>query len=108
MLPGDILRQRKASFGAPVGRWLVNDLAGLVNDLLSERSVAARGIFCPRALGRAIQEHRDCTQDHGMTIWQALTLETWFRQFVDHVDELRRGYRIKVQRDRITVGAQAG
>lgn len=91
MLPREVLHQRKASFGAPVGRWLVNDLGGLVNELLSERNVAVRGVFEPRALARVIREHRDGIQDHGMTIWQALTLEMWFRYFVDGVDELRRG-----------------
>jgi asparagine synthase (glutamine-hydrolysing) len=89
MLPREVLRQRKASFGAPVGRWLVNDLDGLMNELLSERNVAARGVFDSQALSSIVREHRNGVQDHGMSIWQVLTLEMWFRHFVDGVNEFR-------------------
>jgi asparagine synthase (glutamine-hydrolysing) len=107
MLPREVLRQKKASFGAPVGRWLANDLGGFVNEVLSEGNVAVRGVYNAAALRRMIQEHRDGVQDHGMTIWQALTLEMWFRHFVDGVGELRRRRHNDAQQARSIASGQS-
>jgi asparagine synthase (glutamine-hydrolysing) len=106
MLPREVLRQRKANFGAPVSRWLVNELDGLTNELLSERNIAVRGVYNARALSRILQEHRDNVQDHGMTIWQALTLEMWFQHFVDGVQELRHGRYSNVRQGHTAAVAQ--
>ena len=47
ILPGEVLRQPKAGFGAPADYWLANDLKEMVDDLLSETRVRQRGLFRP-------------------------------------------------------------
>lgn len=84
LLPREVLRQRKASFGAPIQSWLTHDMRDMVDDLLSERHIADRGIFDAKKLANVVREHRNGKRDHSMQIWQALTLELWFRRFVDH------------------------
>ena len=83
MLPPEVLRQKKAAFGAPVDYWLANDLRGMVDDLLSEDRVKSRRLFRPETVGRWIREHRDGARDWSMQIWQLLTLELWMQAFMD-------------------------
>src|SRR5439155_10552736 len=45
VLPKEIIRRRKAGFGAPVRSWLVGELKPLVDDVLSPANVARRGLF---------------------------------------------------------------
>ncbi|HVE12256.1 MAG TPA: asparagine synthase C-terminal domain-containing protein, partial [Elusimicrobiota bacterium] len=80
-LPAEVLRQNKASFGAPVGYWLEHELKEMTDDLLSESSLKARGWLEPGAVRRMIAEHRERRRDWGMQLWQFLTLELWARQF---------------------------
>ena len=82
-LPAEILRQKKAGFGAPVDYWLAKDLRGVVDDLLSAGRVRERGLFEPSAVQRMVREQRNGRRDWSMQIWQLLTLELWMRTFID-------------------------
>jgi asparagine synthase (glutamine-hydrolysing) len=83
MLPDMVMRQPKAGFFAPVDYWLANDLREMVDDLLSETRLQARGYFQPAAVRRFIDEHRRGRHDWSMQIWQFLTFELWLQAFVD-------------------------
>jgi asparagine synthase (glutamine-hydrolysing) len=83
MLPAEVLRQKKASFGAPVDYWLANDLREMVDDLLDETRIRRRGFFCPDTVSRWVREHRAGSRDWSMQIWQLLTLELWNQAFMD-------------------------
>jgi asparagine synthase (glutamine-hydrolysing) len=83
MLTNEVLRQPKAGFGAPVDYWLMHDLRGMVDDLLSESQLKMRGIFKPDMVRKLIGEHRRGDQDWSMQIWQLLTLELWMQTFID-------------------------
>jgi asparagine synthase (glutamine-hydrolysing) len=83
ILPDEVLRQPKASFGAPLDYWLAGELRDMVDDLLSERRVRERGYFEPAAVRRLIGEHRANRHDWSMQIWQLLTLELWQQTFMD-------------------------
>ncbi len=83
VLPAEVLRQPKAGFAAPVDYWLANDLREMVDDLLSETNIRKRGLFCPDAVHRFVEEHRSGVEDWSMQIWQFLTLENWMRIFLD-------------------------
>ncbi len=85
ILPDEVLRQRKAGFGAPADYWLAYDLREMVDDLLSPRQVADRGLFRPAAVQQLVQQQRSGRNDWSMQIWQLLTLELWQRTFLDAV-----------------------
>jgi asparagine synthase (glutamine-hydrolysing) len=82
-LTREVLNQPKAGFGAPVDYWLANDLREMVDDLLSESQIKARGLFRPEVVRAYIEEHRSGRQDWSMQVWQFLTLEIWMRVFLD-------------------------
>jgi asparagine synthase (glutamine-hydrolysing) len=83
VLPREVLQQPKAGFAAPVDYWLANDLREMVDDLLSESQIRARGLFHPRVVQTFIEEQRRGVQDWSSQIWQFLTLELWMKMFLD-------------------------
>jgi asparagine synthase (glutamine-hydrolysing) len=83
LLPGEVLRQPKAGFAAPIDHWLAHDLKEMVDDFLSESQIRKRGLFRPAAVRNFVEEHRAGVQDWSMQVWQFLTLEIWMRNFVD-------------------------
>jgi asparagine synthase (glutamine-hydrolysing) len=89
-LPPEVLKQKKAGFGAPVGYWLANDLREMVNDLLSEETVRRRGYFIPATVSRMLTELRSGRQDWAIQVWQLLTFELWAQAFVDEVVDVHQ------------------
>ena len=83
LLPAEVLKQKKAGFGAPADYWLAHDLREMTDDLLSESNLRGRGLFEPTAVRALIDEHRRGRHDWSLQIWQFLTLELWLRAFID-------------------------
>jgi asparagine synthase (glutamine-hydrolysing) len=83
LLPAEVLKQKKAGFGAPADVWLAGDLREMVDDLLSETNLRQRGLFDVAAARRLIDEHRSGRADWSLQVWQLLTLELWTRAFLD-------------------------
>jgi asparagine synthase (glutamine-hydrolysing) len=83
VLPRDIVWRRKAGFGAPVRAWLSGELAPMVADLLSEKTVSRRGLVDPRAVRRLIDEDASGRADTSLQLYALLTLELWHQTFVD-------------------------
>lgn len=83
LLPPEVLRQKKAGFFAPVDYWLSKDLREMVDDLLSEKRLADRGLLEPKVVRNYITQHRSGREDWSMQIWQFLTLELWLQAFID-------------------------
>ena len=83
VLPHDIIWRRKAGFGAPIRAWLVRDLKPMVDDLLAPEAVRARGLFEPSEVARLIRANDAGQEDNAFRIWALLTLELWYRTFMD-------------------------
>jgi asparagine synthase (glutamine-hydrolysing) len=83
VLPKEIIWRPKAGFGAPVRAWLVNELAPMVDEVLSPANVAARGLFDPQEVRRLVEANRAGTEDNALRIWALLTLELWQQTFLD-------------------------
>jgi asparagine synthase (glutamine-hydrolysing) len=88
-VPAEILaRRRKLGFGAPVGSWLLlEDNWREARELLLDRRTLDRGIFATSRLERALTLFRQgpaiYRATRGDRVWRWLTLELWFREFVD-------------------------
>lgn len=78
-LPAQVLRQKKAGFGAPVDYWLAHDLRDMVRDVLNDHAVRQRGLFEVAGVRKLIQKHESGREDRGMQLWQLLTLELWLQ-----------------------------
>ena len=82
ILPRDIIYRPKAGFGVPLREWMSSALRPLVDDVLSERSLAARGIFSPAAVRRLIDLDRQGAIDAAYPILSLACIELWCRAYV--------------------------
>ncbi len=82
IVPKPILRRRKRGFGLPLRRWMKQDLAGMVKDVLLDKTARERGLFDPREVSRII-DSLDSDHNAPDRAWTLLMLELWFREFVD-------------------------
>ncbi len=83
ILPDAIIRRPKAPFGAPLRSWIARDLNPLIEELVSERAVKNRGYLNYDYVRKIIDENRSGKEDNALRIWAFLTLEIWFRTFID-------------------------
>ena len=82
-LPKIIIYRPKASFGAPIRSWISNDLKGMVDELLSEENINKRGFLNYSIVKKMIDNDRNGIDDYAYQIYQLLTLELWFREYLD-------------------------
>jgi len=83
ILPQDILDRKKRGFGTPMGAWLKGDLSPLLHDLLSERSVRARGLFRYPEIASLISAHEHNRIDGTDRLLALLNFEIWARMYLD-------------------------
>jgi asparagine synthase (glutamine-hydrolysing) len=83
VLPNDILYRSKRGFGAPMGAWLKQSLAGMTDALLSKDVVERRGVFHHEAVRSLIDDHRRNVDDHTDHLQALTNLEIFSRVFVD-------------------------
>ncbi|HSB96432.1 MAG TPA: asparagine synthase (glutamine-hydrolyzing), partial [Spongiibacteraceae bacterium] len=83
ILPDEVLYRSKTGFGAPLRTWLRGPLLPFVEDILSESSIAKRGLFDYRAIRRLIDIDRAGKGDATYTIFSLICIEIWARQFID-------------------------
>ena len=84
VLPPSVIHRPKTGFGVPLRRWLRNELRERVADLLSERSLAARGLFAPAAVKRLQQMDAAGRIDAAYPLLALCTIELWCRIFIDN------------------------
>jgi len=82
-LPRNVIYRPKTGFGAPLRRWMQQDLRGLVGDVLSVASLKRRGLFEPKAVQQMIQANDSGEVDASYTLFSLLSIELWCRAFID-------------------------
>jgi asparagine synthase (glutamine-hydrolysing) len=82
ILPRDVIYRPKAGFGVPLRAWMSSALRPLVDDVLSERSLSARGIFDPGAVRALIDLDRRGSIDAAYPILSLACIELWCRAFL--------------------------
>jgi len=82
-LPHDVIYRPKSGFGAPLRRWMQNELRPLVGDLLGEQSLRRRGLFDPQAVARLVEANQTGRIDANYTLLSLLAIEIWCRRFID-------------------------
>jgi asparagine synthase (glutamine-hydrolysing) len=83
-LPRDIIYRPKAGFGAPIRRWIKNDLRDMVRERLTFDALSARGIFDPIAVQKLITDNEQGIYDGAHTIFSILCIEIWCTLFIDN------------------------
>ena len=82
-LPHRIIYRPKASFGAPIRSWISGDLKDMVDKYLSKAQIEKRGIFNYQFVKKIIEDDRKGIVDNAYRIYQLLTIEIWFKEYID-------------------------
>jgi asparagine synthase (glutamine-hydrolysing) len=76
LLPASVVDRRKRGFNPPMGVWLKTDLAGLVAERLTPKTMASAGLAW-KPVARLLDEQRNGRRDHSLKIWSLLVLDAW-------------------------------
>ena len=87
LLPHSIVHRPKHGFGLPIGSWLQGRI-GQVRQVLLDPQAQRRGLFDAVAVEQLISQHAAGERDHGRMLWSLLTLEHWYRLFIDPVQSV--------------------
>ncbi len=79
----DVIYRPKTGFGAPLRRWMRNELRPLLGDLLSSDSLTRRGIFDADAVHRLMRRNERGEEDAAYTLLSLMSIEIWCRTFID-------------------------
>jgi asparagine synthase (glutamine-hydrolysing) len=80
LVPVEILQRKdKMGFPVPLNHWFKHELYPFVADLLLSQRCRERGIFSPAAIETALS----AAHPFSRSLWGALCIELWHRQFID-------------------------
>jgi asparagine synthase (glutamine-hydrolysing) len=85
-LPRAVIYRPKSGFGAPLRRWLRQDLRELMAEVLGPQSLGRRGLFEPAAVQRLMDANHRGEIDASYTLLSLLCIELWCRHFIDGGD----------------------
>lgn len=69
--------------GAPLRRWIQEDLVEVVPYLLGPGQLRARGLIDPGFVERMLDANTSGRADHAYPIYALLNLESWMQTFLD-------------------------
>ena len=87
-LPLEVIYRPKTGFGAPVRKWVTQDLNAMIEERLSPGKLKQRGIFDADEVWKLIESNKTGKIDASYSIWSLLAIESWLRQFVDFDNEV--------------------
>jgi len=82
-LPREVIYRPKSGFGAPLRRWLRNELRQQVDDTLDPAVLRKRGFFDADGVRRLVDLDRAGAVAGSYTIFALMCFELWCRRFVD-------------------------
>lgn len=82
-LPHEIVNRSKTGFGAPVRKWIMNDLDDMIAERLNRNLLKEQGIFQVGSVLKLIRDNKDGRVDASYTILSILAIQSWLKQFAN-------------------------
>jgi asparagine synthase (glutamine-hydrolysing) len=82
-LPASIVDRKKQGFPMPMSIWFRREARDFLRDILSPAAIRSRGLFDGAYVETLLREHETGFADHGSLLWALLSVELWYRQFID-------------------------
>ncbi len=76
-VPAIVADKPKMGFGPPDASWYRGPLQPWIRKILSPQRIAARGVFQPAFVERAVQDHMSGAANHLPLIWSLLSFDAW-------------------------------
>jgi len=83
-LPKEVIYRSKTGFGAPVRKWILEDLEDMIKERLSKEKIVATGIFDEDEVWKLIEDNKTGKVDASYSVWSLLAIDSWIRQFFKH------------------------
>lgn len=80
-LPKEVIYRPKSGFGAPVRKWITEDMDEKIKNELSFEKLKQQGIFDPQAVWKLIKDNKERKIDASYTVWCLLAIGSWIRLF---------------------------
>ncbi|AWL10325.1 Asparagine synthase (glutamine-hydrolyzing) [Aquirufa nivalisilvae] len=80
-LPKEIIYRPKTGFGAPVRKWITEDMSDMLEQRLSKSNIEKQGIFDYDAVWKLINDNKENKIDASYPIWAILAIDSWINQF---------------------------
>ena len=93
-LPKEVIYRPKAGFGAPVRKWIIEDLDILIQERLSRKTINAKGIFNAEKVLDLIEQNKKGKIDASYSILALLAIDSWLNQFNTYSDKLETNHPI--------------
>ena len=88
-LPKDIIYRSKTGFGTPLKSWIHGELKEYINTILSKEAINKRGIFNYDSFQEILLKDKLGQEDYSYTILSMLSIELWFKIFIDNRNKLQ-------------------
>jgi asparagine synthase (glutamine-hydrolysing) len=80
-LPKEIIYRPKTGFGAPIRKWITEDMSEMISNRLSKENIQNQGIFDHQKVWSLIEKNKTGEIDASYTIWAILAVSSWMSQF---------------------------
>lgn len=80
-VPRTLVERPKAGFAIPIGDWIRGPLSDWAAELLSESSLAKRGLFDVAEIRRVFAEHQAGIRDWQYPLWTILMFQAWHNRW---------------------------
>jgi asparagine synthase (glutamine-hydrolysing) len=81
-------------FDSPVGQWFKGELREFLRTFLSRENVKRSGLLDPGGVSALVGEHLSGRSDHSLQLWTLVSLEAWYRMYVEDGVLDARDYRL--------------
>lgn len=82
-IPPELTRRPKQGFMLPIGRWLAGPAMRQVSARLVESRLVREQWIQKDAVELLLREHSAGRADHHVRIWMLLSLDAWYRRYID-------------------------
>ena len=72
---------KKRGTHIPLGKWLNNELSGLVEEYLSSEKLNRLGLFHMPEVEKLISEHNKKVKDNTFKLWNLIVFSAWSDKF---------------------------
>lgn len=76
-VPPHLFERSKMGFGVPIGAWLCGPLRDWAEELIDEGRLRREGIFDPKPIREAWQQHLSQRHNHQYRLWNILMFQAW-------------------------------
>ena len=81
-IPKEIMDRPKMGFGIPIENWLSNELKGLVQEYLGEKSLQEHGLFNIKEVQKLVTDFFNGHKEKHLKIWYLLMFQMWYSKWM--------------------------